>query len=108
MQNMRSDLLQLCNDGSSDGPSWGIPQPRSQVVTFVSCGHVDGTALAGVSEQYGGVEFEKKHNQRYFLAKSRKMEDWDIPDEDDFESRYADELEMLDDLGGEGKCLLLC
>ena len=34
------------------------------------------------------------------------MEDWDIPVEDDFESRYADELEMLDDF--EGKCLLLC
>ena len=32
------------------------------------------------------------------------MEDWDIPVEDDFESRYADELEMLDDF--EGKCLL--
>ena len=30
------------------------------------------------------------------------MEDWDIPNEDDFESRYADELEMLDDF--EGKC----
>ena len=34
------------------------------------------------------------------------MEDWDIPVEDDFESRYADELEMLDDF--EGKCLLWC
>ncbi|KAJ7390212.1 hypothetical protein OS493_026722 [Desmophyllum pertusum] len=29
------------------------------------------------------------------------MEDWDIPDEDDFESRYADELELLDDFDGE-------
>ncbi|KAL9956220.1 hypothetical protein ACROYT_G037667 [Oculina patagonica] len=29
------------------------------------------------------------------------MEEWDIPNEDDFESRYADELEMLDDFDGE-------
>lgn len=49
---------------------------------------------------------EKHNNQRQFLAKSLKMEDWDIPVEDDFESRYADELEMLDDF--EGKCLLSC
>ena len=49
---------------------------------------------------------KEKHNRRQFLAKSLKMEDWDIPVEDDFESRYADELEMLDDF--EGKCLLLC
>jgi len=34
------------------------------------------------------------------------MEDWDIPEQDDFESRYADELEMLDDLEEEGKYLL--
>ena len=34
------------------------------------------------------------------------MEDWDIPNEDDFESRYADELEMLDDF--EGECKLRC
>ena len=36
------------------------------------------------------------------------MEDWDIPNEDvdDFESRYADELEMLDDF--DGKCKLRC
>lgn len=31
------------------------------------------------------------------------MEDWEIPEQDDFESRYADELEMLDDLDEEGK-----
>ena len=31
------------------------------------------------------------------------MEDWDIPEQDDFESRYADELEMLDDLEKEGE-----
>ena len=31
------------------------------------------------------------------------MEDWDIPEQDDFESRYADELEMLDDLEEEGE-----
>lgn len=31
------------------------------------------------------------------------MEDWEIPLQDDFESRYADELEMLDDLDEEGK-----
>ena len=49
--------------------------------------------------------FEKKNTIKdKFLAKSLKMEDWDIPVEDDFESRYADELEMLDDF--EGKCLL--
>lgn len=38
-----------------------------------------------------------------FLAKSSEMEDWEIPEQDDFESRYADELEMLDDLDEEGK-----
>ena len=38
-----------------------------------------------------------------FVAKSSKMEDWEIPEQDDFESRYADELEMLDDLDEEGK-----
>ena len=32
-----------------------------------------------------------------------EMEDWDIPEQDDFESRYADELEMLDDLEEEGE-----
>ena len=37
------------------------------------------------------------------MAKSSKMEDWEIPEQDDFESRYADELEMLDDLDEEGK-----
>jgi len=47
---------------------------------------------------------KEKHNRRQFWATSLKMEDWDIPVEDDFESRYADELEMLDDF--EGKCLL--
>lgn len=32
------------------------------------------------------------------------MEEWEIPDEvDDFESRYADELEMLEDFDKEGK-----
>ena len=31
------------------------------------------------------------------------MEDWEIPEQDDFESRYADELEILDDLDEEGK-----
>ena len=30
------------------------------------------------------------------------MEDWDIPDpQDDFENQYADELEMLDEMGEE-------
>ena len=32
-----------------------------------------------------------------------EMEDWDIPEQDDFESRYADELDMLDDLEEEGE-----
>ena len=31
------------------------------------------------------------------------MEDWDIPEQDDFESRYADELDMFDDLEEEGE-----
>ena len=31
------------------------------------------------------------------------MEEWEIPEQDDFEYRYADELEMLDDLDEEGK-----
>lgn len=47
-----------------------------------------------------------KHSQRVFgveSAKSLKMEAWDIPDEDDFESRYADELEMLNDFDSEGR-----
>ena len=30
------------------------------------------------------------------------MEDWEIPEQDDFESRYADELELVDDLDEEG------
>ena len=42
-------------------------------------------------------------NKVQFVAKSSKMEDWEIPEQDDFESRYADELEMLDDLDEEGK-----
>ena len=32
------------------------------------------------------------------------MEDWDISEQDDFESRYADELDMLDDFEGDGEC----
>ena len=31
------------------------------------------------------------------------MEDWDIREQDDFESRHADELEMFDDLEEEGE-----
>ena len=30
------------------------------------------------------------------------MEDWEILEQDDFESRYADELELVDDLEEEG------
>lgn len=28
------------------------------------------------------------------------MEEWEIPYQDDFESRYADELEMLNEMDG--------
>ena len=74
-------------------------------MTFASSGHVDSTTLAGIFRSIWRSSVRKgKHKQRQFLAKSLKMEDWDIPNEDDFESRYADELEMLDDF--EGKCLL--
>ena len=38
------------------------------------------------------------------VAEFRKMEDWDISAQDDFESRYADELDMLDDFEGDGEC----
>ena len=38
-----------------------------------------------------------------FVDQFLEMEDWDIPEQDDFESRYADELEMLDDLEEEGE-----
>lgn len=66
---------------------------------------MDGITLAGIFRAIWRSSVRKeKHNQRQFWAKSLKMEDWDIPVEDDFESRYADELEMLDDF--EGKCLL--
>lgn len=35
------------------------------------------------------------------------MEEWEIPyEEDDFESRYADELDMLEELDEEGEILL--
>ena len=35
------------------------------------------------------------------------MEEWEIPyEEDDFESRYADELDMLEELDKEGEILL--
>ena len=32
------------------------------------------------------------------------MDDWDIPDEEDYETQYADELEMLDELDNDGMC----
>lgn len=34
------------------------------------------------------------------------MDDWDTFEQDDFESRYADELKMLDDLEEEGNNIL--
>ena len=34
-----------------------------------------------------------------------EMEVWDEPEQDDFESRYADELEMLDDFEEKGENL---
>lgn len=35
------------------------------------------------------------------------MEEWEIPyEEDDFESRYADELDMLEEFDEEGEILL--
>lgn len=34
------------------------------------------------------------------------MDDWETFEQDDFESRYADELEMLDDLEEEGNIIL--
>lgn len=35
------------------------------------------------------------------------MEEWEIPNEvDDFESRYADELDLLEEFDKEGKILL--
>ena len=51
----------------------------------------------------GGKDASIYLNKVQFVAKYSKMEDWEIPEQDDFESRYADELEMLDDLDGEGK-----
>ena len=58
------------------------------------------------SQQYGGVIYVRRKTQS--KTNSLKMEDWDIPSEDvdDFESRYADELEMLDDF--DGKCKRRC
>lgn len=36
-----------------------------------------------------------------------RMEEWEIPyEEDDFESRYADELDMLEEFDEEGEILL--
>lgn len=68
---------------------------------------MDSTTLAGIFRAIWRTEWiDSKHKYYTFLAKSVKMEDWDIPDEDDFESRYADELELLDDFDGEGKCQL--
>ena len=63
---MQSALPQLsfeleCKPNTLPTSDKGIPQPRLQVVTSGFRGHVDGTTLAGVSEQYGGVVFEKKN-----------------------------------------------
>lgn len=82
------------------GGTWGIPQPRLHAISDVRS--VVTRLWREFSEQYGGAVTQSKT----IWANSLKMEDWDIPNEDDFESRYADELEMLDDF--EGRCELRC